>query len=85
MNSLKDFIIRILDLNQKEMPLIRKSVMTRLVLPAVFCLTTSILAQNANPDSSLDVRVRKYLNEQEGQWHNLNVYFQNFRNTYNFK
>jgi caffeoyl-CoA O-methyltransferase len=42
-------------------------------LIACFCATTCIVAQNPNQDSSLDVRVRKFLDEQAGQWHNLNV------------
>jgi predicted O-methyltransferase YrrM len=31
------------------------------------------MAQNPSQDSSLDSRVRKFLDEQEGHWHNLNV------------
>jgi predicted O-methyltransferase YrrM len=45
------------------------------LLPLVACLcsTAWIGAQNPSQDLSLDSRVRKFLDEQEGHWHNLNV------------
>jgi caffeoyl-CoA O-methyltransferase len=56
------------------MPPIRKIGLTwLLVLTAAFSTTTCNLAQNTNPNSSLDARVRKFLDEQAGQWHNLNI------------
>jgi predicted O-methyltransferase YrrM len=55
------------------MPAIRMTGPKWLLLAAAFCATTCILSQNTNPDSSLDEKVRKFLDEQAGQWHNLNV------------
>jgi caffeoyl-CoA O-methyltransferase len=43
------------------------------MLAAACCATTCIMAQNIYPNSSLDVRVRKFLDEHSGQWHDLNV------------
>jgi caffeoyl-CoA O-methyltransferase len=53
---------------------IRKTGLTRLLLlAAASCATTCIMAQNLYPNSSLDVKVRKFLDEHSGQWHDLNV------------
>jgi len=44
-----------------------------ITLIACFFSTSCIIAQNTVQDSSLDERVKKFLNDQAGQWHNLNI------------
>ena len=52
-------------------------------LIAFFCATTCIAAQNPDQDSTRDARVRKFLDEQVGQWHNLNVPYSDGKLLYN--
>lgn len=40
---------------------------------AAFFVTAGVMGQNPAQDSSLDVRVRKFLDDHSGQWHDLNV------------
>jgi caffeoyl-CoA O-methyltransferase len=61
-------------LNYNEMRALRKiGLLWLLPLVACLCSTAWSGAQNPSQDPSLDGRVRKFLDEQKGHWHNLNV------------
>jgi caffeoyl-CoA O-methyltransferase len=57
-----------------EMSANRKTVLNWIILlAAVLWSTNCILAQDNSQYSSLDVRVRKFMDEEKGRWHDLNI------------
>jgi caffeoyl-CoA O-methyltransferase len=52
----------------------RKNIGLRVaLLITAFCITTSMAAQIQDKNQSLDEKVRKFLDDQSGRWHDMNV------------